>query len=97
MAFDRTSVAFIGKSGAIREDPPANAKSLGLGVMGYPMAVNLRKKMSPEVTLCICDVSETALSRFQAEMSGEGPIKVVKNGFEAANASVSLSRIIEYG
>ncbi|EUC28618.1 hypothetical protein COCCADRAFT_30161 [Bipolaris zeicola 26-R-13] len=70
MAFDRTSVAFI-----------------GLGVMGYPMAVNLRKKMSPEVTLCICDVSETALSRFQAEMSGEGPIKVVKNGFEAANAS----------
>ena len=63
--------------------------------MGYPMAVNLRKKMSSEVTLYICDVSETALSRFQAEMSGEGPIKVAKNGFEVANASVSLSRILE--
>ncbi|KAF4553930.1 Hypothetical protein D9617_5g068050 [Elsinoe fawcettii] len=58
---------------------------IGLGVMGYPMAVNLRKKMPSSDKLLICDVSTNALSRFQSEMSGNGPIEVVKNGAEAVS------------
>ncbi|KAF2221515.1 3-hydroxyisobutyrate dehydrogenase [Elsinoe ampelina] len=56
---------------------------IGLGVMGYPMAVNLRKKMPSSHKLLICDVSKDALARFQSEMKGSGPIEVVSNGAEA--------------
>jgi 3-hydroxyisobutyrate/3-hydroxypropionate dehydrogenase len=57
--------------------------------MGYPMAVNLRSKMGNEKTLLICDVSEEAISKFQKETEGKGPVKVVKNGLEAALQAVS--------
>ena len=60
---------------------------LGLGVMGYGMAVNLRKKMDSSQTLLICDVNEGALEKFQAEMN-QGPIQVVKTGAEAATRAV---------
>jgi 3-hydroxyisobutyrate/3-hydroxypropionate dehydrogenase len=55
--------------------------------MGYPMALNLRSKMPPTSTLLIADVSAPALSSFQAQMSGKGPIKEVSNGFEAVQAA----------
>ena len=57
--------------------------------MGYPMAVNLRSKMGGDKTLLICDVSEEAIAKFQKQMEGKGPIKVVKNGAEAAQQSVN--------
>ncbi|GAB7349607.1 hypothetical protein MBLNU459_g0293t2 [Dothideomycetes sp. NU459] len=60
---------------------------IGLGVMGYPMAVNLRKKMDPSHTLLVCDVSEDALLRFQTQMEGKGPVRTVTNGFEAVQAA----------
>lgn len=60
----------------------------GLGVMGYPMALNLRSKMDPKATLLINDVSESALAKFQEEMKSKGPIEVVKNGAEAAERAV---------
>lgn len=63
----------------------------GLGVMGYPMAVNLRSKMKAEDTLLICDVSQDAISRFQKQMDGSGPIEVVKSGHDAVKAAVSTS------
>ena len=57
--------------------------------MGYPMAKNLREGLEPTKTLLICDISEEALDRFQAEAVGKGPVEIVKNGFEAAQAAVS--------
>jgi 3-hydroxyisobutyrate/3-hydroxypropionate dehydrogenase len=69
----------------------------GLGVMGYPMAVNLRSKLGQDKTLLICDVSEEAIAKFQKQMEGKGPIKVVKNGFEAAQEAVSQPKSISHG
>jgi len=56
--------------------------------MGYPMAVNLRSKMGEDKTLLICDVSEEAIAKFQKQMEGKGPIRVVKDGFEAVQQAV---------
>ena len=56
--------------------------------MGYPMAVNLRSKIDSSKTLLICDVSEDALSKFEKQMEGKGPIRRVKNGFEAVQQAV---------
>jgi 3-hydroxyisobutyrate/3-hydroxypropionate dehydrogenase len=61
----------------------------GLGVMGYPMAVNLRNGLSPDYTLLICDVNREAISKFQKQVEGKGPVKVITNGFEAANAALT--------
>jgi len=64
-------------------DPAKTIAFIGLGVMGYPMAVNLRKGLSEDHTLLICDVNKEALSKFQKEMEGKGPVEVVENGLEA--------------
>lgn len=67
---------------------------LGLGVMGYPMAKNLRVGLGPETTLLICDVNTEAIARFQKETEGQGPVSVVTNGFEAVKAAVSIPECI---
>lgn len=61
--------------------------------MGYPMAKNLRKGLSPDHTLLICDVNEDAIARFQGETAGDGPVRVVTNGFEAVQDAVCRPRI----
>jgi 3-hydroxyisobutyrate dehydrogenase len=61
----------------------------GIGVMGYPMAKNLRAGLGREKTLLICDVSKEALDRFKNETEGQGPVEIVESGFEAAKAAVS--------
>jgi hypothetical protein len=71
--------------------PPSNTVAfIGLGVMGYPMALNLRKGLDRSYTLLICDVFEDALSRFQKETEGEGPVQVIKSGYEAAQKAVRI-------
>lgn len=62
--------------------------SLGLGVMGYPMAKNLRAGLSPDKTLLICDVNVDAMGCFKTEMEGKGPVETISNAFEAAKAAV---------
>lgn len=59
--------------------------------MGYPMAKNLRAGLSSDKTLLICDVSPEAIERFKSETAGQGPVGMVKNGFEAAKAAVSTT------
>ncbi len=59
--------------------------------MGYPMAKNLRTGLGPEKTLLICDVNTEALSRFKTETEGQGPVEIVSNGFDAAQAAVGRS------
>ena len=51
--------------------------------MGYPMALNLRKGLNPSHTLLICDVSSTALEKFEKNAQGLGPVEVVKTGYDA--------------
>ncbi|KAF2276588.1 3-hydroxyisobutyrate dehydrogenase-like protein [Westerdykella ornata] len=58
---------------------------IGLGVMGYPMALNLRKGLDSSYTLLICDVVEDALARFIRDAEGHGPVEVIRNGFQASS------------
>jgi 3-hydroxyisobutyrate dehydrogenase-like beta-hydroxyacid dehydrogenase len=51
--------------------------------MGYPMALNLRKGLDDTHALLVCDVSTDALSRFQRDAEGHGPVSIVKGGFDA--------------
>ncbi|KAK0629389.1 3-hydroxyisobutyrate dehydrogenase-like protein [Bombardia bombarda] len=60
---------------------------IGLGVMGYPMAKNLRSGLDSSKTLLICDVNTEALERFKSETEGKGPVEIISNGFEAAKAA----------
>jgi len=59
--------------------------------MGYPMAVNLRSKLSADYALLICDVNHDAVHRFQTQMIDTGPVRIVSNGFEAVQQAVSLA------
>ncbi|RAR11219.1 3-hydroxyisobutyrate dehydrogenase-like protein [Stemphylium lycopersici] len=63
--------------------PNTTVAFIGLGVMGYPMALNLRKGLDSSHTLLVCDVSDDALSRFQKDAEGLGPVEPVKSGFDA--------------
>lgn len=54
------------------------------------MARNLRKGLSPDHTLLICDVNEDAIARFQEETAGDGPVREVGNGFDAAQDAVCV-------
>ena len=56
--------------------------------MGWPMAFNLRSKLGPEKTILISDVSEDAIARYLKETEGKGPVKIVKNGFDAVQQAV---------
>lgn len=59
--------------------------------MGYPMALNLRKGLDPSYTLLICDVVQEAISKFQKDTEGEGPVEVIKSGYEAAQKAVRIN------
>ncbi|KAK4451032.1 NAD binding domain of 6-phosphogluconate dehydrogenase-domain-containing protein [Podospora aff. communis PSN243] len=65
---------------------------IGLGVMGYPMAKNLRAGLGADKLLLICDVNSDALSKFQAEVqaAGHGPVEVVPNSFHAAEKASTI-------
>lgn len=65
----------------------------GLGVMGYPMAVNLLKGLDASKTLLICDVSDEAIKQFlddarRSDATASPSVSVVKNGYDAAKAAV---------
>ncbi|KAB5513601.1 NAD binding domain of 6-phosphogluconate dehydrogenase-domain-containing protein [Coniochaeta sp. 2T2.1] len=64
--------------------PADTVAFIGIGVMGYPMAKNLRKGLGKDKTMLICDVSKEALDKFVKETEGQGPVEIVANGFEAA-------------
>jgi 3-hydroxyisobutyrate dehydrogenase-like beta-hydroxyacid dehydrogenase len=51
--------------------------------MGYPMALNLRRGLDGSHTLLICDVSSDALTRFQHDAEGHGPVSIVDSGHDA--------------
>lgn len=59
---------------------------IGLGVMGYPMAQNLLKKLPPSSNILVYDIVADALHRIKSE--GGDRIFVCRNAQEVADQSV---------
>ena len=62
--------------------------------MGNEMAMNIRKKMSPQSTLFINDVNTTACERFSAAYSAFGVIKILGSAREVAESADSIVSIV---
>lgn len=58
---------------------------IGLGVIGFGMASNLRKKLGPETTVYVYDVIEAASRRFVDEFGSHGKIEIVSSPADLAN------------
>jgi 3-hydroxyisobutyrate dehydrogenase-like beta-hydroxyacid dehydrogenase len=87
-------IAFIGKASIPKYQPSwiSMAKSTGIGVMGYAMASNVRRKMSPKSTLVLYDVNHGACQRFVREFGHLGAVRIVESAKEAAEvASIVIS------
>lgn len=65
---------------------------IGLGVMGWGMAKNLRAKIPVSSKLIVCELSESRRDQFVRET--EGIIEVVLSPKAVAEEAVSLSRVI---
>lgn len=62
--------------------------------MGYAMASNVRRKMSPSATLFVNDIYRPACEHFAQEYSKLGPIKIVNTAKEAAKDSKIIISIV---
>ena len=81
----RGHYGFIGKRTNIRSHKFILIGAfLGLGVMGYPMAQNLRKALPSSSTLVISELVQTQVNKFLLETSQFGPIKVASSPKEVA-------------
>jgi hypothetical protein len=63
--------------------------------MGFPMATNLRKKISKESVLYVNDVDTTAVDRFIKENGSYGPIKELKSAKEIAEHAVLQTYVLK--
>ncbi|GLB36954.1 putative NAD-binding of NADP-dependent 3-hydroxyisobutyrate dehydrogenase [Lyophyllum shimeji] len=70
---------------------------VGLGAMGYPMAVQLRLKIPQTSKLCIYDVNEAVLHQFVKDMGDHGPIAIASNAREVAEQSEFIISIVPEG
>ncbi|KFY80411.1 hypothetical protein V499_00710 [Pseudogymnoascus sp. VKM F-103] len=70
---------------------------IGLGIMGYPMAQNLRKALPPTSTLVICELSQKQIDKFILETSQHGPIKVVSSPKEVSDNSDFIITMLPKG
>lgn len=72
---------------ASHDAPPAVTYGfIGLGVMGYGMAQNLRAKIPKSSTLVICEIVEKRRDQFVAET--DGLLKVALSPKEVAKQAV---------
>lgn len=62
--------------------------------MGFPMAGNIRRKMSPSHTLFVHDIHNPSCERFATEFGEHGPIKIVQSAKEAADAADVVVSIV---
>ena len=86
-------IAFIGKYEATLICPTLR-ETIGVGVMGYAMASNVRKKMSAQVTLYINDINPSACERFAEEFNHHGPVQIVHSAKEAATRAKVIVSIV---
>jgi 3-hydroxyisobutyrate/3-hydroxypropionate dehydrogenase len=57
-------------------------------MMGYPMAVNIRKKIPSSSKLYIFDVAKAALEKFVAENGSGGNVIIVSSSKEVVDNAV---------
>jgi len=72
----------------------SNFGFIGLGAMGYAMAMNVRKKMSPTATLYINDVYRPSLEKFKEEFHSHGPIEIADSARDVAEHSQTVISIV---
>jgi len=61
---------------------------IGIGVMGFGMAQNLRAKIPKSSTLVLCEINQPRRDQFVAET--EGLIKIANSPKEVAEQAVSI-------
>ncbi|KAF2662795.1 3-hydroxyisobutyrate dehydrogenase-like protein [Lophiostoma macrostomum CBS 122681] len=71
-----------------------NIGFIGLGAMGYSMAMNVRQKMDSNATLYINDINNSACERFKSEYSSHGRIEIVSTAREASESSKIVISIV---
>lgn len=72
-------------------DFPKSFGWIGLGAMGFPMALQLRQKVPPDSTLYIYDVDNGAMERFveaARNIKAVANIQIMSNAREVAEESV---------
>ncbi len=57
---------------------------VGIGVMGYGMATNLRAKIPKSANFVLCEINEARQTQFVEESSGNGPVEIVSSPREVA-------------
>lgn len=65
---------------------------VGIGVMGWGMANNLRAKLPPNATLVICEINKDRLDQWLKQTPG--PVSVAATPKEVAEQSVSWHNVI---
>lgn len=69
--------------------PGVNYGFIGIGRMGFPMALNLRAKMPPESKLVILHVNKAHIEDFVQQSQSLGPVEVASSPKEVAEKCVS--------
>ncbi|KAI1756941.1 3-hydroxyisobutyrate dehydrogenase, variant [Xylaria castorea] len=72
---------------SIATDPNIRYGFIGIGVMGFGMAKNLRHKVPKQAKLVICEISESRRIQFIEEVQNEGVVTVADNPREVAEQS----------
>ena len=57
-------------------------------MMGYPMALNVRRKLPKSSTLYLYDISKSALDRFVKEIGSEGKVVIASSAKEVVDNAV---------
>lgn len=60
---------------------------VGIGVMGYGMARNLRTKLPSSVNFVLCEINQARRHQFVEELSMKGPVEVVDSPREVADTA----------
>ena len=68
---------------------------IGIGRMGFPMALNLRAKMPHASKLIVCDINQARVEEFLVQSRSLGPVEVAASPREVAERCVStLKRLV---
>jgi 3-hydroxyisobutyrate/3-hydroxypropionate dehydrogenase len=76
---------------SIATDPSVRYGFIGIGQMGWGMAMNLRQKIPKDAKMVICEISESRRNQFIQEVESRGAVTVANTPREVAEQSVSRS------
>ncbi|KAI1185755.1 hypothetical protein F5B17DRAFT_406755 [Nemania serpens] len=69
---------------SIATDPNVRYGFIGIGQMGWGMAMNLRQKAPKEAKMVICEISESRRNQFIEEVQSKGIVTVANSPREVA-------------